>query len=304
MNATDLATDAMGAGMFALRLLNLSAQAVAIALPMAMLGMVMCRDWRVMAKSMGGRGALRPAALGLAAFAAFLAPLVWWSCVEGAASRDRFYDAATQGRVVGALCVGSLALLLWGWKHDRRGAGLESLAILWGSQALLWWAGLRVERLGGFGVAIEFAPWASLVVTLLWLSTVAAVVELIDGVDGMAGLAVGLGALAIFAHALAFSPGDDFARLFAWLLASTALACAWLGRATGKALLGKNGAYLLGYWFAALTILARQKGAAAGVLTPILGATLLSAVFLFGFVERSLGFPKLGERGKAGAPGR
>jgi len=293
MNPSDL-----GVGAFALRLLNLSAQAVAIALPMAMLGTILCRDWRVLAKSMGGRGRPKPAALGVAAFAAFLGPLVWWTCLEDVATGDQFYDAASQGRIVGALCAGGLALLSWGWKHDRRGAGLESLAVLWFSQALLWFAGLRVERLGGFGFSIAFAPWASFVVTLLWLSTVAAIVELIDGVDGMAGVAVGLGSLAIFAHALAFSPGDDFARLFAWLLASTAFACAWLGRPNGKSLLGKNGAYLLGFWFAALTILARQKGAAAGVLTPILGAALLAATLLFGFVERSLGFPKLGEAGR------
>jgi len=277
---------------------------------LALLGAFLCRRADLRIGAMGGKGERRPAALGLALIGAFLVPLTYSVCIHSATQADRLYPPETQVALVVVLWGASLLLLAWGWRCDRRRAGLETLLVLWGAQAALWIVGLRIERVSlgflglgrwGFGDGIIDLPlWLSFGVTLLWLSLVASVIELLDGIDGMAGLIVGLASAAVFTHAWVVSPEDLFVQLFAWLLAISAFLVAWLGRPSGRLLLGKNGSFLLGFWLASLTVLARQKEVTASILTPLVVVGLVLAVILFRFVEGSLGFSRVPvRRGRA-----
>jgi len=281
---------------------------------LALLGTLLCRRWRLMVRAMGSKGEKRPAALGLALFGAFLTPLTYHVCVRSTTRIDRMYSPETQSVLIAVLCGTSLLLLVWGWRCDRRRSGLETILVMWGAQAAMWIVGLRIDRvslglfglgLGDFGIGVlELPVWASLVVTLLWLSLVASVVELLDGIDGMAGLIVGLSSIGVFTYTSMVGSEEPFVKLFAWLLAASSLLAAWLGRPSGRLLLGKNGSFLLGFWLATLTVLARQKEVAVGILTPLLVIVLVLVVVLFRFIEGSLGFSRGPARRGAASPPR
>jgi UDP-N-acetylmuramyl pentapeptide phosphotransferase/UDP-N-acetylglucosamine-1-phosphate transferase len=288
--------------------LNLAAQALALGWAFASLGLIFCRNQRILPDAMGGRMRPRPAGVGVMLYVAFLAPLLWHVGLETTTRADAFYSPEVQKRIVGAMTIGSLALMAWGWRLDRtRAKTLKTLWVMWGAQAAVWVAGIRVESIApglpfiGKMDPIVLPAWASLFATLLWLSTVASVIELLHGVDGLGASATGAGSLAIFLWAWWASPGDLFVQAMACLLAASSLWAARVGRPGAKSLPGKNGALLLGFWFACLTVLARQKGAAAGALTPFLAAALLLAVWLMNFAERSLEF-RAGRSGNAGRP--
>ena len=253
-----------------------------------------CRRFNILAHAMGGRHELRPAALGAALLIAFLVPLIFLVNVYPVTALDELYPPEMQSLFITAISVAGLVLLLWGWRCDRGHCGLESILILWTSYAVVWSAGLRIEQisLGGFGLGgtLHLPTVVSLVVTILWLTVVASVIELLDGVDGLAALVCLLIALASLGFSLLQGTGDHLVILYSWLLALVSGMSAWLGRPSGKFLLGKIGCYLLGFWVATLTILARHKGTTAKVLTPLLILGLILIAILFRFVEKSLGF--------------
>jgi UDP-GlcNAc:undecaprenyl-phosphate GlcNAc-1-phosphate transferase len=253
-----------------------------------------CARLKIESSALGHRR--RSAPLGLAVLLAFLIPLAVVVLPGQWTQPDRLYPQEIQETLVIVLMASGLVLFLWGCRSDRGQTGLETIFILWTVQAVLWGVGLRIERVM-FGIpgvwqigVVEFPLWMSLVVTLFWLSIVSSVVELLDSIDGAAGLVSGLAALAVFIQARLFSPDDLFVQAFAWLLSITCFGAAFLGRPGGRWHLGKNGSYLLGLWLASLTVLARQKGAAASVITPFLVLAVILVIVLFGFVERSLGF--------------
>lgn len=276
---------------------------------LAALGTLICRQWDLRTRAMGGKREPRPVALGLAVFGGFLLPLIYSAGFAMSARGDQYYPLETQRMLVAVLYFTSLALLAWGWRCDRGRGGLETILVLWVVQAALWRAGLRIDQLA-FGflsrqeeALVQLSAWSSLALTLLTLTLISSVIELLDGVDGLAGLVTAAASLAIFAHAsVTGGDADLFVQLFAWLLTMAALLAAWLGRPGGRLLLGKNGAFLLGHWLAALVVLARQKEATAKILTPFLILGLIAAVILLRFIERSLGFHlrKAGTKGQRG----
>jgi UDP-N-acetylmuramyl pentapeptide phosphotransferase/UDP-N-acetylglucosamine-1-phosphate transferase len=288
-------------------LLIAAAVAVGAGAFLAARGTLICRQWNLRARAMGGKREPRPVALGIAVFGGFLLPLIYYVGFALSARGDQYYPLETQRLLVAVLYFTSLALLAWGWRCDRGRGGLETILVLWAVQAALWSAGLRIDRLG-FGflpgqeeALVQLPLWLSFFLTLFTLTLIASVIELLDGIDGLAALATGAASLAVFTHAfVSGGDGDLFVQLFAWLLMVIALLAAWLGRPGGRLLLGKNGAFLLGHWLAILLVLARQKEATAKILTPFLILGLIAAVILLRFIERSLGFHlrKAGTKGQ------
>lgn len=279
----------------------------------ALAGAPLCRRFGLTVRAMGGKGERRPAALGMVLLGAVLIPLTYYVCVESSTRLDRLYPPGTQNALIAVLWCSSLLLFAWGWRSDRGRAGLETIAMMWIAQGALWAVGLRIDKVSlrlfdflpwaaGTGI-IEFPAWISLLMTLMWLSIVASVVELLDGIDGLAPLATGVASLAVFLHARVVSPDFLLVQLFALLLASGSLLTAWLGRHSGRLALGKNGSLTLGFWLATLTVLARQKEVAASILTPLFIVGLVLAVILFRFVESSLGFSKVPRPRQGRRPG-
>lgn len=277
-------------------------------------GKVLCRKLGVKVHGMRGKGEERPAALGLGIYGAFLIPFLYQVVIQASTASDRLYTPELQTSLTGVLILSSFVLLVWGWRCDRGRSGLETILVQWGAQATLWAVGVRINRmnLDFFGIlpsswggseVIELPLWISLVVTLLWFSLITSVIEFLDGIDGMASLIVGAGALAIGTHSWLAGSEEYLVPLYGFLLGGVALVAAWLGRPSGWFLMGKSGSFLLGFWFAVLTVLSRQKGAAASVLTPLILLSLVFAVLLFRFVERSLlGFGDVKQAGKRNSP--
>lgn len=246
----------------------------------------------VVVRAMGGKGEPRPASLGVALYVAFLLPLVFLIEWKEIAQTDFLFPQQLQNSIVQSLCACSLILLLWGIRNDRGRYSLATIGVMWGTYALMWFGGLRIETisLGFLGGPVNLPWWLSLPVTVLWLTVISSVVELLDGIDSVAPLAVFVGAAALLIYSANPRQPNPFVEVFAWLLGVCSLVAAILGRPGGRHLLGKNGAYLLGFWMGVLTVIARQKEAAAKLLTPLLVVVLVLAIILFGFVERSLGF--------------
>ncbi len=166
----------------------------------------------------------------------------------------------SDGRRMAGLALAGLVVAGLGFYDDLRGTGArKKLGIQFGAALLLYWAGFRIDHidnpLGG-----DFAMGAlSLPLTLLWIAGVSNAVNLIDGLDGLAGgicLAGALTALAIGAHA-----GDVPTMLMAVALAGGIAGFLVFNVNPASIFMGDTGSLFLGVMLAALALRPDQAGA-------------------------------------------
>lgn len=118
------------------------------------------------------------------------------------------------------------------------------------------------------GVPIDLGPFA-IVVTALWLVTVANAVNLIDGMDGLAAGVSAISCLTIWSVALGASIGRPYAALAAAVLGGALLGFLRWNFNPARIFLGDSGAYLTGFTLGAVSITGVIKGvAAATVIVP------------------------------------
>jgi len=220
---------------------------------------------------------------GLAMVVAFYAPLLGMLLYPTAMSQH-FY---AEPRRALALMLGGLAIAALGLYDDLRGTGAGKKLVVQVAVAFaLWFAGFRVEEVGlpGFGT-IGLGVFA-LPVTLFWIVGVVNAMNLIDGLDGLAG---GIAFLALAtSFVVAFTRGDATMALLSAALAGSTAGFLVYNFNPASIFMGDTGSMFLGFILAAGSIQTRQKASTAvALLVPVISLGLPIADTLLAIGRRA-----------------
>ena len=191
------------------------------------------------------------------------------------------------------VAVSCLAMFALGLRDDVRPLGAKiKLLAQFGIATGAYFCGLQIEVLNNplTGKAMELGVW-SLPVTVFWIVALTNLINLIDGMDGLAG-GICLMLMCLLAYAgLGQTDGSGYS--FATLL-SVGMAAALIGFLCfnfppAKIYMGDGGAYFLGCLIAVLTISTSHKGTvAAGLIAPLFALALPIADVVLAIVRRGL----------------
>ncbi len=215
---------------------------------------------------LGGIAVFGAAALGLALGAPFSDPIRGGLFGEGS---------------LAALGIGVAAMVALGtWDDVRDLSPFQKAAGQVAIASLSWWLGFRcneIELVGGWVVS-DAAP-VSFLVTVAWIVVVTNAFNLIDGVDG---LAAGVGiAAALVVFVLASQSGASVPVVAALALSGALSGFLRFNLPPARIFLGDGGALAIGYTIGVLSLASAQKGPTAVVLiVPFLaiGVPLLDVV--------------------------
>ena len=144
------------------------------------------------------------------------------------------------------------------WDDVRGMRAVVKLAVQLAAAVLAWWLGLSIEKLTGPWGTIELASWVSLLVTVFWIVAVINAVNLIDGLDGLAaGISLTvIGAFAILAGREGYDPTLPI------IAATAGAAIGFLAYNLHPAsiIMGDTGSMFLGFVIAAIGISLTQDG--------------------------------------------
>ena len=191
---------------------------------------------------------------GVAIFAAFFGALIAAPCLHGSA---QLTSCLGDSGFLPVLC-GGLAVLLIGLWDDVKGlrAGWK-LLLLCLVAAAMYLAGYRIGKLGNpFGGAIDLGPWAA-VITLLWFVGCMNAINLIDGLDGLAGGVTVFAAGTVFLTSVLFHNGS--VALLSLALTGAVIGFLAFNFHPASIFLGDSGSYLLGFLIACLGLRGSQK---------------------------------------------
>ena len=172
-----------------------------------------------------------------------------------------------------------LAMFGLGFWDDIRplGAKLKLLGQLI-IATITFFCGLHIEVLNNpfSRDAIDLGMW-SLPVTVFWIVALTNLINLIDGMDGLAGgiclMLMCLLAYAGFGHME--GGGYSFATLLSVGMAAALIGFLWFNFPPARIYMGDGGAYFLGCLIAVLTISTSHKGTvAAGLIAPLFALAL------------------------------
>jgi UDP-GlcNAc:undecaprenyl-phosphate GlcNAc-1-phosphate transferase len=193
-----------------------------------------------------------------------------------------------QPQLIVGLLAGGLVIAALGLYDDLRGASASAkLAIQIAVVTALWWSGLRIETIATPIIGHTSLGVLSLPMTLLWVVGVINAMNLIDGLDGLAG------GVALFAtmtnFALALSRGDVLMCLIMASLAGAVLGFLIFNFNPASIFMGDTGSMFLGFVLATSSITTSQKsGAAIGILVPVLALGLPIMDTLLAITRRAL----------------
>lgn len=221
---------------------------------------------------------------GLAIVGGFFAPLVALAVVDSGVG-THFY---MQEKLVVGLFAGGLSIAALGLYDDLRGAGARlKFTVQFGVAAALYAIGFRIELIANpFGAPIELG-YAAIPFTLLWMVGVVNAMNLIDGLDGLAGGVAFVGVATNFLLALA--RGDVLLCLVMAALGGAILGFLIFNFNPASIFMGDTGSMFLGFVLAAVSIKTSTKsGTAVAMLVPIIALGLPIMDTLLAMVRRSL----------------
>ena len=201
---------------------------------------------------------------GVAIFFSFLATLLVMKLVGTKVSALLVMDKQTACFLGGAIiCFGG------GLIDDfhRLGPKIKLVFQIIGA-SVAFWGGLRIDDFSLMGMAVNFGHF-SYVVTLLWFLLFINAVNLMDGLDGLAGGIVFFAAgVMVFMSVMTQS---FLVAMFFSALAGGILGFLWYNFYPARIFLGDGGSYLLGYMIAGLSIMGSVKSpVGALMLLPLL----------------------------------
>ena len=220
---------------------------------------------------------------GIAIVLAFYAPLLALFFVSSDVGR-RFY--AIPDRAI-ALFLGGAIIAGLGILDDLKGANAKTkFLVQFGVAALMYWFGFRVDRIANpFGSPIELGLLA-LPFTMLWIAGVINAMNLIDGLDGLAG------GVAFIAIACTFVLAVHFDRplmlLFMAALGGAVLGFLFYNFNPATIFMGDTGSMFLGFVIATTSIQTNQKSSTAvAILVPIIALGVPIADTLLAMMRRA-----------------
>ena len=207
---------------------------------------------------------------GVAIVLGFYAPLIGL-LVYPTGMAQKFYAEPLRAA---ALLLGGLCIALLGLYDDVRGAGAGlKLTVQLGVGLGLWLCGVRVELLGLPGLGAVQLGLFSLPVTLLWIAGVINAMNLIDGLDGLAGGVAFFALLCSFAVALV--RGEATMALLSAALAGSVLGFLVYNFNPASIFMGDTGSMFLGFILAAGSVQTSQKASTAvALLVPLVALGL------------------------------
>ena len=165
-----------------------------------------------------------------------------------------------------ALLGGMIVLAVGAWDDVRPVRPAVKLLAQIAAGLILAWGGATVDRLSAPGLGeVTLGAWGTCV-TVIWVVALSNAVNLIDGLDGLAGgvsfiAALSLAVIGSAIHAPAIT-------LLCGALAGCMLAFLYFNLSPSRLFLGDSGALLVGYIFAVASLLAPIKTFAAATLLP------------------------------------
>jgi UDP-GlcNAc:undecaprenyl-phosphate GlcNAc-1-phosphate transferase len=213
---------------------------------------------------------------GIAIVLAFYAPLVALLFVNSEVGR-RFLEDRTKAF---GLFAGGLAIAALGVWDDLRGADAKvKFTVQFAVAGAMYALGFRIDQIASpFGGAFALG-WLGLPFTLLWIAGVVNAMNLIDGLDGLAG-GVALVAIAT-TFAIAFLHGQPLMVLFTAALAGAVLGFLFYNFNPASIFMGDTGSMFLGFVLATTAIQTNLKSSTAvAIVVPIiaLGVPILDTL--------------------------
>lgn len=213
---------------------------------------------------------------GIAIVVAFYAPFVALLGVDSGVG-GMFYESP---QTATGIFAGGLTIALLGVYDDLKGTGAtRKFAVQFAVAGLLYYLGFRVEQIANpFGPDVELGVFA-LPFTLLWIVGVINAMNLIDGLDGLAGGVALFAVLTTFI--VAVNQPNPLMMLFTAALAGAILGFLFYNLNPATIFMGDTGSMFLGFILAAASIKTGQKSTTAvAILTPIvaLGLPLLDTL--------------------------
>jgi UDP-GlcNAc:undecaprenyl-phosphate GlcNAc-1-phosphate transferase len=150
-----------------------------------------------------------------------------------------------------------------------------------GTALILYSSGLSIDVLSNpFGYGGLELGWWSLPLTLLWLVAIPNIINLIDGMDGLAG---GFGLfLSLTLAFIGFVSGFNDVMIVSIVMAGALSGFLFFNFPPAKIFLGDGGAYLIGFFVASVSLKCSNKGsiiAALLVIVIALGVPILDTAF-------------------------
>lgn len=150
-----------------------------------------------------------------------------------------------------------------------------------GTALILYSMGVSIDFLSNpFGGGSVFLGWWSLPITLFWLVSVPNIVNLIDGMDGLAG---GFGMFLCLTLAfIGYYGGQHDVVVVSLAMAGALGGFLIFNLPPAKIFLGDGGAYLIGFFIASVSLFTSNKGTIIGALLVIimaLGVPILDTLF-------------------------
>src|SRR5262245_12342402 len=221
---------------------------------------------------------------GVAIVGGFFAPLCALMLVDSGVGTAFFM----QDKLALGLFVGGVVIAALGLYDDFRGAGARlKFTVQFGVAAALYGLGFRVEIIANpFGDPIAIG-WLSIPFTLLWIVGVVNAMNLIDGLDGLAG---GVAFFAVLPNfILAFSRGDVVLCLVMASLGGAVLGFLIFNFNPASIFMGDTGSMFLGFILAAVSLKTYSKsGTAVAMLVPVIALGLPLMDTLLAMVRRTV----------------
>ncbi len=194
----------------------------------------------------------------------------------------------SETKLVWGLFGGGLVISALGLWDDLKGTGaFKKFTVQFAVALLLYLLGFRVEHLANpFGPPVSLG-FFSLPVTLLWIVGVVNAMNLIDGLDGLAG---GVAFFSIGTNfILAFARGDQLMALTMAALAGAVLGFLVYNFNPASIFMGDTGSMFLGFVLATVSLKTSAKsGTAVAMLVPIIALGLPIMDTLLAVVRRTL----------------
>jgi len=182
-----------------------------------------------------------------------------------------------------AFFLGALAILGLGVYDDIRGCGAwAKLGVQFSVAVLLWSVGLRFDSFSLMGTAYNLGV-LSLPVTMLWVAGIINAMNLIDGMDGLAAGVAVFASLALFI--IAVMDGNPILALFASVLGGSCLGFLLYNFSPALIFMGDSGSMGIGYLFAVAslwTVSKRSTGLALLLPAVALGLPIADTFLAFG----------------------